>query len=69
MLEISILLDRSQPKSLFHRLKTCALNSGVFRVSQHVPPGMFTCEFVKGKEMEKIGPRLAIYLTDQANVN
>ena len=28
-------------------------------MSQHVPPGMFTCEFVKGKEMEKIGPHLA----------
>ena len=53
--------DRSQPK-IIYRLKH-ALSILEFCYVSHVPPGMFTCEFVKGKAMEKVAP-LSMMLVD-----
>ena len=44
--------DRSQPK-IIYRLKH-ALSILEFCYVSHVAPGMFTCEFVKEKAMERV---------------
>ena len=59
-------------KSVFYRLKTCALiylTLEFFVCLNMCHQECYVRVIVKGKEMEKIGPRLAIHLTDQANVN
>ena len=45
-----------------YRLKH-ALSILEFCYVSHVPPGMFTCEFVKGKAIEKVAP-LSMVLVD-----